>query len=106
MTDFSTWSVELTKSPNSPSLWTRHPGKRPTNGRTEVRGNVVAYVLADAAGDLNKSMIPPQSSDTVPGVGKLTLGDYKREAIAAMVGLTRQWVTSSSFVAPSSRQRG
>jgi uncharacterized protein YbcI len=96
MTDFPNHfpnlSSELTKSLTS--LWTRYAGKRPANGRTEIRGNVVTCQLTDAVGDFNKSMIDPQTHDTVNGVGKLTLAGYKRDAVAVVVGLTRQRVSS------------
>jgi uncharacterized protein YbcI len=92
MTEFPNLSAELTESLSS--LWTRYAGKRPSNGRTEIRGNVVTCVLADAVGDFNKSMIAPQSGDTVRGVGKLTPAAYKRDAIAAVVRVTRQRVAS------------
>lgn len=64
--------AELTES--LVSLWTRYAGKRPTNARTDVRGNVVTCVLVDVVGDYDKSMIAPQTRDTVRGVGKLTPG--------------------------------
>ena len=83
MTEFPNLSAELTESLSS--LWTRYAGKRPSNGRTEIRGNVVTCVLADAVGDFNKSMIAPQTGDTVRGVGKLTPAAYKRDAVAAVV---------------------
>ena len=98
MTDATTaWlpsglSAELTKA--LVSLWTQYAGKRPTNARTEIRGNVVTCVLADGVGDFNRSMIAPQTHDTVRGVGKLTPATYKREAVAAVVRLTRQRVAS------------
>jgi Na+-translocating membrane potential-generating system (MpsC) len=99
MTDFPTLSAALTKSLTS--LWTLYAGKRPTNGRTEIRGNVVTCVLADAVGDFNRSMIAPQARDTVRGVRKLTRADYKRDAVAVVVGLTRQRV--SSFISSHDR---
>jgi uncharacterized protein YbcI len=92
MTAFPALSGEVTKSLTS--LWTRYAGQRPTNGQTEIRGNVVTCVLADAVGDFNESMIAPQTGDTVGGAGKLTLANYKREAVAAVCDLTRQRVTS------------
>lgn len=92
MTDFPTLTAELTKSLTS--LWTRYAGKRPTGGRTEIRGNVVTYVLADAVGDFNRNMTAPQTRDTVRGTGKLTPAGYKRDAVAAVVGVTRQRVAS------------
>ena len=39
-------------------------------------------------------MIAPQTGDTVGGVGKLTSAAYKRDAVAAVVRLTRQRVAS------------
>lgn len=84
--------AELTKA--LVSLWTQYAGKPPTNGRTEIRGNVVTCVLVDALGDYNRSMIAPQTRETVRGVGKLTPAAYKREAVAAVVRLTRQRVDS------------
>jgi uncharacterized protein YbcI len=90
MTQFLTLSAELTKSLTS--LWTQYAGKAPTNARTEIRGNVVTCVLVDAVGDYNRSMVAEQTHDTVRGVGKLTPAAYKREAIAAVVKLTRQRV--------------
>jgi len=98
-TAFPNLSAELTKSLSS--LWTRYAGERPTNVRTEIRGNVVTCQMIDAVGDFNKrmiapqsGMIAPQSGDTVAGVGKPTLAQYKRDAVATVVGLTRQRVTS------------
>jgi hypothetical protein len=90
---------ELTKS--IVSLWTQYAGKAPTNARTEIRGNVVTCMLVDAVGDYNKSMAARQTGDTVRGVGKLTPAAYKREAIAAVVRLTRQRV--ASFVSSHDR---
>ena len=46
-------------------------------------------------------MIAPQARDTVRGVGRLTPAAYKREAVAAVVGLTRQRV--ASFVSSHDR---
>ena len=92
MTLYPTLSAELTES--LASLWTRYAGKRPSDGRTEIRGNVVTCVLADAVGDFNRRMIAPQAGDTVRGVGKLTPAAYKRDAVAAVVRVTRQRVAS------------
>jgi hypothetical protein len=99
MTDFPTLSAELTKLLTS--IWTRYAGKPTGDGRTEIRGNVVTYVLADAVSDFNKSMIAPQTRDTVRGVGKLTPAAYNREAVAAVVRVTRQRV--ASFVSSHDR---
>ena len=76
------------------SLWTQYAGKPPSRARTEIRGNLVTCVLVDAVGDYNRSVITPQTGDTVGGVGKLTHAGYRRDAVAAVVRLTRQRVTS------------
>ena len=99
MTALPTLSGELTESLTS--LWTRYAGKRPSNGRTEVRGNVVTCQLIDAVSDFDKSMSAPQTRDSVRGAGKLSPADYKRDAVAAVVGLTRQRV--ASFVSSHDR---
>ena len=87
---FPTLSAELTKS--FVSLWTQYAGKPPTDARTEIHGNVVTCVLADGVGDFNQSMIAPQTGDTVGGLGNPAA--YKRDAVAAVVRLTRQRVAS------------
>jgi uncharacterized protein YbcI len=83
------------------SLWTEYADKRPSEIRTEIRGNVVTCQLIDAVGVFNGSMIAPQTRDTVRGAAKLTPADYKRDAVAAVVRLTRQRV--SSFVSSHDR---
>jgi uncharacterized protein YbcI len=88
MSDFPTLSAEVTSSLTS--LWTRYAGKRPSNGRTEIRGNVVTCQLTDAVGDFDTNM----TRDSVLGVRSPTLADYKRDAVAAVVGVTQQRVTS------------
>ena len=88
MSGFPTLSAEVTSSLTS--LWTRYAGKRPSNGRTEIRGNVVTCQMTDAVGDFDRSM----TRDSVPGVRSPTLADYKRDAVAAVVGVTQQRVTS------------
>jgi uncharacterized protein YbcI len=60
------------------SLWTEYADERPTEVRTEIHGNTVTCRINDAVGVFNK----------------LALADYKREAVIAVVGLTRQRVTS------------
>jgi uncharacterized protein YbcI len=92
MTAAANLPAELTNSLTS--LWTRYAGKRPANGRTEIHGNVVTCQLIDAVGDFNRSMVAPQAHDSVRGVGQPTLAGYKRDAIAAVVGVTHQRVTS------------
>lgn len=91
--------AELTKS--LVSLWTQYAGKAPSRALTEIRGNVVTCVLVDAVGDYNSSMGAQQTGDTVRGVGKLTPATYKRDAVAAVVRLTRQRV--ASFVSSHDR---
>jgi hypothetical protein len=76
------------------SLWSEYADKRPSEVRTEVRGNVITCRLIDAVGNFNKSMAAPQTHETVRGGAGLTAAGYKRDAVAAVVGLTRQRVTS------------
>jgi uncharacterized protein YbcI len=83
------------------SLWTEYADERPNAVRTEVRGNVVTCRLVDAVGVFNRNLIAPQTHDSVPVERKLTLANYKRDAVAAIVGLTRQRV--SSFVSSHDR---
>jgi uncharacterized protein YbcI len=83
------------------SLWTDYANKRPSEIRTEIRGNVVTCQLIDAVGVFNGSMNAPQTDDTVRRVGQLTPADYKRDALAAVARLTRQRV--SSFVSSHDR---
>jgi uncharacterized protein YbcI len=91
MTDFPTLSAALSKSLGS--LWTEYANQRPSDVQTEIRGNVVTCQLIDAVGGFNK-VSAPHTRDSVRGVGKLTLADYKRDAVAVVVGLTRQRVSS------------
>jgi hypothetical protein len=88
--------AELTRS--LVSLWTRYAGRAPTDARTEVRGNVVTCMLIGAVGDYNRSMSARQAPDAA---GQLTPAAYKREAVAAVVRLTRQRV--ASFVSSHDR---
>jgi uncharacterized protein YbcI len=99
MTGFPVLSADLSESLGS--LWARYAGKRPTSARTDIRGNVVTCVLVDAVASFNRSMVAPQGHDTVRGVGKLTPATYRREAVAAVVRLTRQRV--ASFVSSHDR---
>jgi hypothetical protein len=92
MTLYPTLSAELTDS--FTSLWTRYAGKRPANVRTEIRGDVVTCMLVDAVGDFNRSMAFPRAGESRAGFGKLTPAGYRKEAVAAVVGATRQLVTS------------
>jgi hypothetical protein len=88
--------AELTKS--LVSLWTRYAGRAPTDARTEVRGNVVTCMLIGAVGDYNRRMSARGAPETA---GQLTPAAYKREAVAAVVRLTRQRV--ASFVSSHDR---
>jgi len=92
MTGYPTLSAALTKSLTS--LWTRYAGKRPTNPRTEIRGNVVTCVFVDAVGDFDQSMITPQTRGTIGAGVKLTPAAYERDAVATVARLTRQRVAS------------
>jgi len=83
--------AEITRS--LVSVWTRYAGQAPTAARTQIRGNVVTCMLVDAVGDYDRSMAPP-TRDTVAGDSELTPSAYKREAVAAVVRLTRQRVAS------------
>jgi hypothetical protein len=83
------------------SLWTQYADEQPSDVRTEIRGNVITCRLVDAVGVFNRNMDAPQSHDTAREVGRPTLADYKRDAVAAIVGLTRQRV--SSFVSSHDR---
>lgn len=86
----ATLSLALTGS--LASLWTQYAGRRPTAIRTEVRGNVVTCVLTDAVDDFNQSMRAPRSRDTARRTGTRTQATYRRDAVAAVVRLTRQRV--------------
>jgi hypothetical protein len=84
--------AELTQS--LVSLWMRYAGKRPTNARTEIRGNVVTCVLVDAVGDFDQNMSSQEVRSPTSGIGRITPEAYKREAVAAVVRVTRQRVAS------------
>jgi hypothetical protein len=76
------------------SIWTKYAEEQPSAVRTEIHGNVVTCRLIDAVGLFNRSMIAPQTRNNVRGVGKLSAADYERDAVAAVVRLTRQRVAS------------
>jgi hypothetical protein len=67
------------------SLWAEYADQRPSEIRTEIRGNVVTCKLIDAVGKF----------------GEPTPAGYKRDAVAAVVRLTRQRV--ASFVSSHDR---
>ena len=56
--------------------------------RTEIQGDVVTCRLTDAVGSFEAAMSSPGSYRTRP-----TLDSYRRDAIAAVVAVTRQRVT-------------
>ena len=56
--------------------------------QTEIRGDVVTCRIAGAVGSFERTMNAPGSYLTRP-----TRADYERDAIAAVVGVTRQRVT-------------
>ena len=56
--------------------------------RTEIDGDIVTCRLTDAVGSFNSAMAAPGSYRTRP-----TIAAYRRDAIAAVVGVTRQRVT-------------
>jgi Na+-translocating membrane potential-generating system (MpsC) len=76
------------------SLWTDYAGTPPTDARTEVHGNVVTCVLVDAVAAFDGRIGASQADDSIADAEKLTPADYKSEAVAAIVRLTRQRVSS------------
>jgi len=85
-------SAEITQA--FVSLWTRYAGRRPAEARTEVRGNVVTCVMVDAAGT-GGERTGASSADTLdPRPERPSRRAYRREAVAAIVRLTRQRVAS------------
>jgi Na+-translocating membrane potential-generating system (MpsC) len=76
------------------SVWTQYAGKAPSAARTEIEGNVVTCMLIDAVDDYNRSMVSHRARDTVRGAAELNSEAYKLAAVAAVVRLTRQRVTS------------
>jgi len=69
-------------------VWDGYAHTPPSAVRTEIHGDVVTCRLIDAVGAFNSAMAAPGSYRTRP-----TLDAYKRDAIAAVVGVTRQRVT-------------
>ena len=57
--------------------------------RTEIAGDIVTCRLTDAVGSFKAAMAAPGSFRTRP-----TIDSYRRDAIAAVVGVTRQRVAS------------
>jgi hypothetical protein len=76
------------------SLWTDYAGTPPTDARTEVHGNVVTCVLVDAVAAFDERIGASQADDSIADAEKLTPADYKSDAVAAIVRLTRQRVSS------------
>ena len=68
-------------------VWGRYARKKPSSIRTEFRGDVVICTLTEAVASFNSAMAAPGSFRSRP-----TFTDYEREAIRAVVGVTRQQV--------------
>jgi uncharacterized protein YbcI len=81
-------------------LWTEYAGRRPTAVRTEIRGDVVVCTLVDAVAAFESRTSAARPDGTVAENGP-SLAAYKSEAVAAIVRLTRQRV--SSFVSSHDR---
>jgi hypothetical protein len=61
------------------AVWNRHSTKRPTNGSTEIRGNVVKCRLPNAVADFERG---PEGADAIdPTVRRQA---YRRAATAAV----------------------
>jgi uncharacterized protein YbcI len=75
---------------------TRYAGKGPVTARTEIRGNVVTCVLADAASDPDPDSTEVQAQSGVPGTSTFTRAAYKSEAAATVANLMGRPVTSFS----------
>jgi hypothetical protein len=69
-------------------VWDGYALAPSTTVRTEIQGDVVTCRLTDAVDSLNSAMGAPGSFRT-----RSTLDAYRRDAIAAVVGVTRQRVT-------------
>src|SRR4051812_17546265 len=82
-------SAEITQA--FVSLWTRYAGRRPAEARTEVRGNVITCVMVDAAGAAGEKTGASSADALDPRPSRRA---YRREAVAAIVRLTRQRVAS------------
>lgn len=92
MSEYPILSAALSKSLGS--VWTGYADRRPSRVQTEIRGNLVTCMLADAVAAFERNMIGPRTGDSVRGTGRPNLANYKRDAVATVVGLTRQRVTS------------
>ena len=69
-------------------VWAGYSRSKPSSVRTEISGDTVTCRLVDAVGSFNHAMAAPGSHFVRP-----TLDTYKHDAIAAVVGVTRQRVT-------------
>jgi hypothetical protein len=83
------------------SLWADYADRRPSEVRTEIRGNVITCRLIDGVAAFDRRTIAPPTEDTTPEAGKPTPAGYKTDAVAAVVNLTRQRV--ESFVSSHDR---
>jgi hypothetical protein len=70
-------------------VWDGYARTPSTTVQTEIQGDVVTCRLTDAVGSFNSAMAGPGSYLRRP-----TLDSYRRDAIAAVVGVTRQRVTT------------
>jgi uncharacterized protein YbcI len=75
-------------------LWTEYAGKRPTAVRTDIRGDVVICTLVDAVAAFESRTHGTRQAGAAGDNGSPSLAEYKSEAVAAVVGVMRQRVTS------------
>lgn len=76
------------------SLWTRYAGEPPGGARTDVRGNLVTCVLADAVGAFDGQIRASQTAGSVAETGQSMSVAYERDAVAAVARVTHQRVRS------------
>jgi len=69
-------------------VWASYSPSRPSAVRTQINGDVVTCQLVDAVASFDRAVAAPGSHLVRP-----TLDTYKQDAIAAVVGVTRQRVT-------------
>ena len=69
-------------------VWANYSPSRPCTVRTEISGDVVTCQIVDAVATFDRAIAAPGSYLVRP-----TLDTYKKDAIAAVVGVTRQRVT-------------
>jgi uncharacterized protein YbcI len=76
------------------AVWVRYAGKHPTAARTEIRDNIVVFVLVDAVGDYDAALIASDAKQAVTGPSRVTSAAYKSEAAATVASVTGRRVTS------------